>query len=131
MENYLTEILKEHKQGKPVGIYSVCSANQFVLEAAMLQSKQENTSLLIECSANQVNQFGGYAGMDPDGFVSFLKECCGRIEFPFEMILLGGDHLGPNLWQDHLQRARSGTPTSHQAVPLPGAAPAKPFHFGQ
>ena len=100
MENYLTEILKEHKQGKPVGIYSVCSANQFVLEAAMLQSKQENTSLLIECSANQVNQFGGYAGMDPDGFVSFVKECCVRIEFPFEMIILGGDHLGPNLWQD-------------------------------
>jgi D-tagatose-1,6-bisphosphate aldolase subunit GatZ/KbaZ len=100
MDNYLIEILKEHKRGKSVGIYSVCSSNQFVLEAAMLQAKQENTSLLIECSANQVNQFGGYSGMDPDGFMSFVKECCGRIEFPFEMILFGGDHLGPNLWQD-------------------------------
>ncbi len=100
MDNYLIEILKEHKRGKSVGIYSVCSSNQFVLEAAMLQAKQENTSLLIECSANQVNQFGGYSGMDPERFVSYVKECCERIIFPFEMILLGGDHLGPEVWQD-------------------------------
>ena len=48
MGNYLIDILQEHKAGKPVGIYSVCSANQFVLEAAMLQAKRENTQSFLK-----------------------------------------------------------------------------------
>ncbi len=100
MGNYLIDILQEHKAGKPVGIYSVCSANQFVLEAAMLQAKRENTALLIESTSNQVDQFGGYSGMNPQQFVEYVQEISERIKFPFEMIILGGDHLGPNVWQD-------------------------------
>jgi D-tagatose-1,6-bisphosphate aldolase subunit GatZ/KbaZ len=100
MGNYLIDILQEHKAGKPVGIYSVCSANQFVLEAAMLQAKRENTALLIESTSNQVDQFGGYSGMKPKQFVEYVQEISERIKFPFEMIVLGGDHLGPNVWQD-------------------------------
>ncbi|MEJ2049768.1 MAG: class II D-tagatose-bisphosphate aldolase, non-catalytic subunit, partial [Calditrichota bacterium] len=100
MGNYLIDILQEHKAGKPVGIYSVCSANQFVLEAAMVKAKRENTALLIESTSNQVDQFGGYSGMNPEQFVEYVHEISDRMKFPFEMIILGGDHLGPNVWQD-------------------------------
>lgn len=100
MGNYLIDILQEHKAGKPVGIYSVCSANQFVLEAAMIQAKRENTALLIESTSNQVDQFGGYSGLNPQQFVEYVQQISDRMKFPFEMIILGGDHLGPNVWQD-------------------------------
>jgi hypothetical protein len=89
MGNYLIDILQEHKAGKPVGIYSVCSANQFVLEAAMVKAKRENTALLIESTSNQVDQFGGYSGMNPEQFVEYVHEISDRMKFPFEMIILG------------------------------------------
>ncbi|NQT23813.1 D-tagatose-bisphosphate aldolase, class II, non-catalytic subunit [candidate division KSB1 bacterium] len=96
----LKEIINTHKQGKPVGIYSVCSSNPYVMEAAMQQAQKDDSVLLIESTSNQVDQFGGYTGMKPVDFVDYVKKCSKRMQFPFERIILGGDHLGPNVWQD-------------------------------
>ena len=69
MNHPIDTILRRHKTGEPVGIYSVCSANRFVLEAAMLQARADDSILLVEATSNQVDQFGGYTGMTPAKFV--------------------------------------------------------------
>jgi D-tagatose-1,6-bisphosphate aldolase subunit GatZ/KbaZ len=100
MKNPLQSRLKKHRTDPRIGIYSVCSANRFVLEAAMLQARHDNSMLLIESTSNQVDQFGGYSGMTPPDFVFFVKKIAARIQIPWSRILLGGDHLGPNVWQN-------------------------------
>ncbi|MFK0573673.1 class II D-tagatose-bisphosphate aldolase non-catalytic subunit [Endozoicomonas sp.] len=68
----LIEIIKRHKQGATCGVYSICSANRLVLEAAILQAKKDGSGVLIEATSNQVNQFGGYTGMDPVAFRKYV-----------------------------------------------------------
>ena len=58
----LLDIVAGQKEGRAVGICSVCSANRFVIEAAMLQGKADERAVLIESTSNQVDQFGGYTG---------------------------------------------------------------------
>ena len=96
----LIDLVKRHKQGAPVGIPSICSANRLVLEAAMHLAAEYGEPLLIEATCNQVNQFGGYTGKTPIDFANYVCEIADRINFSQEHILLGGDHLGPFPWQD-------------------------------
>jgi D-tagatose-1,6-bisphosphate aldolase subunit GatZ/KbaZ len=96
----LREILKANRRGKHLGIYSICSANRFVLESGMMQAARDNSLLLIESTSNQVNQFGGYTGQNPLGFVNFVHEVAQSMRFPPERIALGGDHLGPHVWRN-------------------------------
>lgn len=98
--NPLLQLRDEHQQGICRGIYSVCSAHPLVLRAAMLQCLSDQTPLLIEATCNQVNQFGGYTGMTPADFVKFTHRLALEIGFPLENLILGGDHLGLNPWQD-------------------------------
>lgn len=95
----LLQIVKDQKNGKAVGVYSICSAHPFVIEAAMQQSLHDGSSLQIESTCNQVNQFGGYTGMKPMDFVNFVHKIASTVGFPLEKLILGGDHLGPNPWQ--------------------------------
>jgi D-tagatose-1,6-bisphosphate aldolase subunit GatZ/KbaZ len=93
------QILADNRAGKKTGIYSVCSAQATVLEASMLQAKQDASILLIESTSNQVNQFGGYTGMKPADFLDYIHSIAVKVGYNKERILLGGDHLGPNAWQ--------------------------------
>ncbi len=95
----LPEIVAAHKRGEPVGIYSVCSAHPFVLEAAVQQALDDGSPLLVESTSNQVNQEGGYTGMTPAGFRALVYSLADRLGLPSERVILGGDHLGPNPWQ--------------------------------
>ena len=65
--NPLKKIVELQKQGKNVGIYSVCSANGYVIEAALKRGKSDGSCVLIESTANQCDQNGGYTGMTPAG----------------------------------------------------------------
>lgn len=96
----LKEIVIEQKKGNPVGIYSACSANEYVIKAAMERASTLNTYLLIEATANQVNQYGGYTGMLPADFRDFVYDIAEKIEFSKSKIILGGDHLGPLTWKN-------------------------------
>lgn len=100
MEHYLLDVVRRQKLGVPVGVYSVCSAHELVLEASMEQALGDGTPLLIEATSNQVNQFGGYTGMRPADFRRLVMEVASRVGFPSERLILGGDHLGPNPWQN-------------------------------
>jgi len=94
----LLDIVREHKAGHSVGIYSVCSAHPVVIEAALRQAQARGEPVLIEATSNQVNQFGGYTGMLPADFREYVAAIAQRVSFPMERLLLGGDHLGPNAW---------------------------------
>jgi D-tagatose-1,6-bisphosphate aldolase subunit GatZ/KbaZ len=92
------QLMKDNKAGKSTGLYSVCSAHPDVIKACMLQAKDDGSIVLIESTSNQVDQFGGYTGMVPAEFVSYVQGLAGETGFSFEKVLLGGD-LGPNAWQ--------------------------------
>ncbi len=96
--NPLKQIVAQQKAGNPVGIYSACSANNYVIEAVLKRAKVDNHVVLIESTANQVDQFGGYTGMKPLDFKNFVYEIADRIGFDKKRIFLGGDHLGPLTW---------------------------------
>ncbi|MDE1340797.1 MULTISPECIES: D-tagatose-bisphosphate aldolase, class II, non-catalytic subunit [Vibrio] len=96
----LLSLIEQHKQGQSTGIYSVCSAHPLVLEAAIKQAAQAQQLVLIEATSNQVNQFGGYTGMTPQDFSSHVLSLAERLNFPADNVVLGGDHLGPNCWQN-------------------------------
>lgn len=81
------------------GVYSVCSAHPEVLFACFLEALEDHSMILVESTSNQVDQYGGYTGMLPSNFVRFVQSIASRIGFPREMILFGGDHLGPNPWK--------------------------------
>ena len=100
MQNYLDEVVRLQKNGQARGIPSICSAHPWVLKAAMQNALQTDLPLLIEATCNQVNQFGGYTGMTPKDFVTYVREIADENNFPLEEIILGGDHLGPRVWQD-------------------------------
>jgi D-tagatose-1,6-bisphosphate aldolase subunit GatZ/KbaZ len=95
----LKEIVALQKKGVPAGIYSICSANELVLEACMERALQDKSYVLIEATANQVNQYGGYTGMKPADFRRFVFGIAEKVKFPVEKIILGGDHLGPLTWK--------------------------------
>ena len=94
---WLDEIVSAQKRGEAKGITSICSSHSWVLKAAM---QQKSGMLLIEATCNQVNQFGGYTGMNPAKFVDYVQGIAEDNNFPFENIILGGDHLGPGVWQN-------------------------------
>ncbi len=98
-ENKILSVVKEHKKGRSIGIPSICSANDYVIKAALRFAAEKNTSVLIESTSNQVDQFGGYTGLTPEDFKSNVYQLAREVNFPSENIILGGDHLGPNVWQ--------------------------------
>jgi len=98
--NVLSKIVQTQKRGEARGIYSVCSAHPLVLRAAMQQALADGFVLLIESTCNQVNQFGGYMGMRPMDFMNFVQSVASKAGFPSSRLILGGDHLGPSVWQN-------------------------------
>ncbi|PKH26409.1 tagatose-bisphosphate aldolase [Enterobacterales bacterium CwR94] len=95
----MKNIIQQHKQGQDSGICSVCSAHPLVIEAALRFDLHSRRKVLIEATSNQVNQFGGYTGMRPAAFRDYVQAIAQQMGFPTERLILGGDHLGPNCWQ--------------------------------
>ena len=99
-EEYFDQLINEQKSGSDKAICSVCSANKFVLEAAMEDGRDNGHMVLIEATANQVNQFGGYTGMKPGDFMSFARHIAKEVGLDESKLILGGDHLGPLTWKN-------------------------------
>jgi D-tagatose-1,6-bisphosphate aldolase subunit GatZ/KbaZ len=94
------EIITAQQRGTTQGIASICSAHPTVLWASLLHAKENRAPLLVETTCNQVNQFGGYTGMKPIDFVKYIGQMADRVDYPREGLILGGDHLGPEVWRD-------------------------------
>lgn len=95
----LLELVRRHRAGEAVGIYSVCSAHPLALRAAIEHARAGGGYALIEATSNQVNQEGGYTGLRPAQFRDLVLGLADQSGLPRERVLLGGDHLGPNSWQ--------------------------------
>ena len=89
MENQLDKVIRDQKRGTPSGIYSVCSSHPSVLLAALRFARDHGSCLLLEATCNQVNQFGGYTGMQPRDFVAYLHDLAAQAAFPAEKLILG------------------------------------------
>jgi D-tagatose-1,6-bisphosphate aldolase subunit GatZ/KbaZ len=95
----IRSLIERHKAGRTGGIASICSAHPLVIEATLAHAlRRQSPIVLIEATSNQVNQDGGYTGMNPAAFRAFVEAIAARVAFPAERIALGGDHLGPNAW---------------------------------
>jgi len=94
------EILSAKRQGIMRGVFSVCSSHPFVLEAALKRARDGNQVVLVEATANQVNQFGGYTGLKPDDFAGRLANMMQAMSVPEHRVVFGGDHLGPFPWRN-------------------------------
>ncbi|MBY0557469.1 MAG: D-tagatose-bisphosphate aldolase, class II, non-catalytic subunit [Burkholderiaceae bacterium] len=116
-------IIAAHRRGEAVGIYSVCCSHPSVLRAAMQVALQHDTILLVEATSNQVDQFGGYTGMTPPAFRDYVQQLALQQNFPLGRLVLGGDHLGPNAWQ----QLDAATAMDHAAT-LIAAYAAAGFH---
>lgn len=107
----ISEIVGKQNMGIPEGIYSACTASDYVIEAVLERTLKIGTCALIESTANQVNQYGGYTGMRPVDYRDFVLGIAEKINFPKDKIILGGDHLGPLVWSEEkadeaLEKAR-------------------------
>ena len=100
VDNLMFSIINRRAAGEPAGIYSACSADRFVLEAVIESGVEYGRPVLIESTANQCNQFGGYMRMRPDDFFTYVTNIAHERGLPEDMLILGGDHLGPLVWQN-------------------------------
>lgn len=82
----------------------MCSANEFVLEAAVERAVRKDEYLLIEATSNQVNQYGGYTGMLPVDFAVHVRSLAESKGLAQEKLILGGDHLGPLVWAEENEK---------------------------
>ena len=64
------------------------SSRREVLSAAIELARDRNQPVLIEATANQVNQFGGYTGMTPEAFASALRALAAGLD----LIEIHGTH---------------------------------------
>ncbi len=98
--NLCLDLLAQRRRGIPAGVVSLCTANRRVLSAAFEAAREDGTDVLVEATANQVNQDGGYTGMDAAAFRAFAEDAAREAGLPLERLHLGGDHLGPLVWRD-------------------------------
>jgi D-tagatose-1,6-bisphosphate aldolase subunit GatZ/KbaZ len=105
VSHVLEQLAAARREHRPRGIYSVCSAHPWVLEAAFEQAVEDGSDLLIEATSNQVNHQGGYTGMLPEDFRRRVTEIAAGKCFDESRLILGGDHLGPNPWQKQNAKA--------------------------
>lgn len=101
----LQQILKSGGPGVACGVPSYCTANRQVLTAILRDAAKTCKTVLIEATANQVNQFGGYTGMAPSDFAAFIRSIAQETGCDMRQIILGGDHLGPLTFAHDLEGA--------------------------
>jgi len=102
----LSDLFRRNRAGERVGVYSVCSAHPTVIAASLELSSERGQLAVIEATCNQVNQDGGYTGMRPADFVRLVQDAANQVGMSRDMLVLGGDHLGPQPWR-HLPAAEA------------------------
>ena len=96
--DFLCSLSARHPQGMQKGIYSVCTTHPLVLDAALLRVRR-GERIIIETTANQVNQFGGYTGMTAKDFLGRVRARALQLDAPLDHVVFGSDHAGPFPWR--------------------------------
>ncbi|WP_299949953.1 class II D-tagatose-bisphosphate aldolase, non-catalytic subunit [uncultured Ruegeria sp.] len=97
--SFFADLNARNRGSEPVAIPSVCSAQPDVLRASLLLAQELQRPVLIEATSNQVNQFGGYTGMQPADFIRFVNDIAQQADIDPALFHFGGDHLGPQAWR--------------------------------
>ncbi|MDH4353931.1 MAG: class II D-tagatose-bisphosphate aldolase, non-catalytic subunit, partial [Actinomycetota bacterium] len=98
-DHVLDRLAHDQHEGRALGITSVCSAHPVVLDEAVRHGAAGDYVVLIEATCNQVNQDGGYTGLQPADFRRQVEALAAARGLPADRLVLGGDHLGPNPWK--------------------------------
>jgi D-tagatose-1,6-bisphosphate aldolase subunit GatZ/KbaZ len=96
----ISKIVRNQNMGISEGVFSACTASDYVIEAVLERALKFNMYAVIESTANQVNQYGGYTNMRPVDYRDFVFSIAKKVNFPENKIILGGDHLGPLIWSE-------------------------------
>ena len=99
MSDHLRQIIAQNRAGLIAAIPSVCSAHPDVLRASLRLAQRLDRAVVIEATSNQVNQDGGYTGLTPAAFISFVNNLADEVKADRARIIFGGDHLGPQAWR--------------------------------
>ena len=99
---------RQNLQQASVSSASVCSAHPEVLLASLLLAQEQGQTVLIEATSNQVNQFGGYTGMQAADFISYVLAICRQHGIAENLVRFGGDHLGPQAWREQAAEVAMG-----------------------
>jgi len=91
--------IQRNRNGEPVGLPCFCTANEQVLRSILKYAKAHQVPAVIEATCNQVNQDGGYTGMQAVDFRDWIASLAKEYGVAQDNIVLGGDHLGPNPWR--------------------------------
>jgi len=97
--DFWSALIAANRAGARRGIPSWCTAHPQTLSAVLAAHRGSDEPILIEATCNQVNQEGGYTGMTPAAFRSFVEGLAGQAGVDRGRLILGGDHLGPNPWK--------------------------------
>ena len=108
MMRRLAELIARNRAGSGEAVPSVCTTQPQALAAALLLAREQGALLLIEATSNQVNQFGGYTGMTPADFTRRLQALAADLGLGAHQVVLGGDHLGPQVWRREGAQAAMG-----------------------
>lgn len=93
------DLIARNRAGETIGLPCFCTANEHVLRAVLAYAAKTGLPTVIESTCNQVNQEGGYTGMTPQDFITWLSGLAVEAGVPMDQLILGGDHLGPNPWK--------------------------------
>lgn len=93
------DLIARNRAGEAIGLPCFCTANEHVLRAVLAHAAKTGHPTVIEATCNQVNQQGGYTGMTPQDFMTWLRVLAGGAGVPMDQLIVGGDHLGPNPWK--------------------------------
>ena len=99
MSRPLHELIARNRSGEVVGLPCFCTSNEHVLRTILTFAGKHEIPAVIEATCNQVNQDGGYSGMTPNDFITWLEKMAQEVGVPMSKLILGGDHLGPNPWR--------------------------------
>ena len=99
MTELIRDLIRANRADGRHTLPSVCSTQPEVLTAALLLARDLKRPVLVESTSNQVNQFGGYTGMTPATFMESLRDLAHQLRLDPELLVLGGDHLGPQGWR--------------------------------
>lgn len=92
-------MIDANRTGTATGLPCFCTANEQVIRSILDFAARTGFPTVIEATCNQVNQDGGYTGMQPADFMSWMEKMARDACVPMEQLVLGGDHLGPNAWR--------------------------------
>ncbi len=98
MPAILKDILRANRRGEHQAVYAVCTVNGSAIRSALERARRDQWPLLVEATAQQVNNDGGYSGMTPSDFAAMVHRQAANVGLDPGQIILGGDHVGPHPW---------------------------------